>query len=151
MNPQRGVLDEISVSPTSLDINVDDLIPGRNGVDFPEDVLYPNITVLFSRVGNLFFVQIPSESQSNVQQIFVEFFNPNGQLISSYTSPANSPALPNNLEVDDVLTIVVHLTKTSDDKSPKTGDRRWETEVWRRKFVHIHLYNFFSECYHHIH
>ena len=73
MNPQIGVIDDIFIYPTSVNANASDLVPGRNGVNFPETVLQPNITILFSRVGTIFFVQVPPQSQSNVQQIFVEF------------------------------------------------------------------------------
>jgi hypothetical protein len=119
MNPQIGVIDDIFIQPSTLQINASNLVPGRDGVDFPETVLTPNITVLFSRVGNLFFIQIPPESQSNVRQIYVEFFDQDGRLINSSTSPANSPQLDNNFEVDDVSEIVIHLIATSDGKSPK--------------------------------
>jgi hypothetical protein len=119
MNPQIGVIDDIFIYPSSLDVYTDDLVPGQNGVDFPETELLPNITIVFSRVGSVFSVQVPPESQSNVNQIFVEFFNPQGQLINSITSPVNSPQLPDNLEVDNVLEIVIHLIATSDGLSPK--------------------------------
>lgn len=119
MNPQIGVIDDIFIYPPLLNVNTNDLIPGGNGVDFPETELNPNITILFSRVGNLFFVQIPPESQSNVKQILVEFFNPQGQLINSFTSPADSPQTPTNFEVDNVLKIVIYPIATSDGKSAK--------------------------------
>ena len=119
MNPQIGVIDDIYIYPSSLNGNASELVAGRKGVNFPETVLRPNITVVFNRVGNLFFIQVPPQSQSNVQQIYVEFFNPQGQLINSYTSPANSPQLPNNYEVDNVIKVVIHLISTSDGTSPK--------------------------------
>ncbi|CAF3360715.1 unnamed protein product [Rotaria sp. Silwood1] len=119
MNPQIGVIDDIVIYPLSLNANANDLVPGRNGLSFPETETRPNITILFNRVGTISFVQIPAETQSNVQQILVEFFNPLGQLITSSTSPANLPQLANDLEVNDVLKVVIHLIATSDTKSPK--------------------------------
>jgi hypothetical protein len=119
MNSQIGVIDDIFIYPSVLNANVSDLVPGRNGVNFPETVLRPNITILFNRIGNLFFVEIPPQSYSNVKTIFVEFFNAQGQLINSSTSPADLPQLPDNFEVDDVSKLVVHLIATTDGKSPK--------------------------------
>ncbi|CAF4494558.1 unnamed protein product, partial [Rotaria sp. Silwood2] len=120
MNPRIGVIDDIVIYPPSLSANANDLVPGRNGLNFPETESRPNITILFNRVGTVSFVQIPPESQSNVQQIFVEFFNPLGELITSSTSPTNLPQLANDLEVNDVLKVVIHLITTSDGTSPKS-------------------------------
>ncbi|CAF0819035.1 unnamed protein product, partial [Rotaria sordida] len=119
MNPNIGVIGNIFTYPSSLNANVNNLAPGRNGLDFPKTELRPNITILFNRVGSISFVQIPPESQSNVQQIFVEFFNPLGRLITSYTSSDNIPRLAKDLDVNDVLKVVVHLIATSDRQSPK--------------------------------
>ena len=119
MNPKIGIIDDIFIYPSSLTVNTNDLVPGENGLSFPETELHPNITILFTRVGRLYFVQIPPDSQSNVQQIAVDFFNPQEKLISSYTSPTNSPQLSDNLEVDNVLKIAIHFIATKDGKSPK--------------------------------
>ena len=118
MNPQIGAIDEITIEPP-VNVNAEDLIPGRKGVSFPESVLYPNVTITFTRIGRLFFVQIPPESQSNVRQISVNFFNSQQKLVATYSSPANLPRLDNNIEVDDVLKIVVHFDATTDGRSPK--------------------------------
>lgn len=118
MNGQNGVIDDIYIEP-KFKVDVDDLVPGHKGVDFPKSALTPNITIVLSRVGEISFVQIPPESLSNVRQIRVEFFNVNGQLISVHTSPANLPKLEDGLQVENVAKIVIYLIATTDDKSPK--------------------------------
>ena len=118
MNTQVGVIDEITIQPP-LNLHPEDLVPGRKGVDFPESVLHPNVTVTFSRVGRFFFVQVPPESQSNVRQISVDFFNAQQQLVATYTSLPDVPRLADKIEVDGIVKIVVHFDATTDGKSPK--------------------------------
>ena len=118
MNPQNGVVDEIYLQPT-VSARAEDLVPGHSGISFPDAVLYPNITITFARLGRLFFIQVPPESNSNVRQIAVDFLDIDRKLITTLTSPANSPILQNNVDVDDVFEIVVHLVATTDGKSPK--------------------------------
>lgn len=118
MNPQNGVVDETYLQP-SISAHVEDLVPGRAGVDFPEGVLYPNVTITFARLGRLFFIQVPPESDSNVRQIAVDFYDVNRKLITTLASPTDSPILQNTVGVDDVFEIVIHLMGTTDGKSPK--------------------------------
>ena len=118
MNRQNGVIDEIYLEP-ALKVDVDDLIPGQKGVNFPESALYPNITILLSRVGEISFLQVPPESYSNVAQIQVEFYNGNDTLISTHISPANLPKLEDGLKVENVVKIVIRIVATIDGKSPK--------------------------------
>lgn len=119
LNPNIGVIDEIIISPKPANGTVNNLVAGQGGVDFPETVLRPTITIIFNRLGDIFFVQIPPESLSNADRIKVDFFNINDELIKSVTSTGNVPQLPNNLEVYKVLKIVVQILRTKDGLSPK--------------------------------
>ena len=119
LNPNIGVIDEIIINPKPSNGTVNDLVAGQAGINFSETTLRPNVTIIFNRIGNLFFVQIPPERLSNVDRIMVDFFNVDDELIRSITSTGNLPQLPNNLEVYNVLKIVVHFIRTRDGKSPK--------------------------------
>ncbi|CAF0782230.1 unnamed protein product [Didymodactylos carnosus] len=117
MNPNIGVVDDIYSSPFVQ--HIEQIVPGRSGINFPEGAAHYSVRIVFQRVGKMFFLQIPPESHSNVLQLAVDFYNSHNQSIKTITSPANRPQLDNNLQVEDVLSIVIHFFDTTDNKSPK--------------------------------
>ena len=118
MKSEATVVEDISTTP-ELAVSVSDFTPGQSGVSFPGTAVNPNITIVFNRPGNLFVVKVPEESETNVQQIAVSFFDENDNLIVAYTSPPDSPVLPNTLDVNNVWKIVIEIMSTFDDESPK--------------------------------
>ncbi|CAF1645569.1 unnamed protein product, partial [Adineta ricciae] len=118
MKSQANIIEDIYTTP-ELAVNVNDFAPGQTGVSFPEIAVNPNITIVFNRPGNLFVVKVPEESETNVQQIAVSFFDEDDNLIVAYTSPLDSPVLPSTLDVSNVWKIVIEIMSTFNDESPK--------------------------------